>query len=73
MRRRIPWFRALLIGVGVGLLATPASYVVALTVSPTLTPDGHRVMPIAHVGFALVFGAIASVFAAVCVARAGRR
>jgi len=71
-QRKIPWLRVLFTGVTVAVLATPASYFLALTVSPTLRPDGHRVMPIGQVGFALLSGAVLALISAVLVARVGQ-
>jgi hypothetical protein len=67
-RARIRWLRVLLTGLIVALAATPAAYHLALIVRPTLTPDGHRVMPIPHVAFALLVGPLLGLLAAVLVA-----
>jgi len=59
--------RALLAFVVVGGAALPVLYMLAITVVPNRTPDGHPVMPIGQVGFAIlgapVAGAVAGYFA----------
>jgi hypothetical protein len=64
---RFRYLRALLAVVLVGGVALPLLHFVALTVHPPRTPDGHPVMPIGQVGFAILFapvlGAIAGYFA----------
>ena len=72
-RARTPWLRVLLTGLIVALAATPAAYFLAITVNPTLKPDGHRVMPIPQVGFALLVGPLLGLVAAVLVALKRRR
>jgi hypothetical protein len=49
---RRSWLRTLLAFVVVGGASWPLLYLVAVTVVPPRTPDGHPVMPIGQVFFA---------------------
>lgn len=72
-RRRIPWLRVAITGILVALLAPPALYLLALHVRPPITAQGHHVMPLAQVGFAVLFGGVLSVVAATLVGLVGRK
>ena len=72
-RARGSWLRALLTGLIVALGATPATYLIGVTVSPPVTADGHRVMPIAQVGFALLVGPLLGIVTGVLVAYRRRK
>ncbi len=68
--RRRAWLRVAAIGLAATALAIPAVYWLAVTVSPPLTPEGHRVMPLAQLGAAIVVGPLLGLVAGVLAARA---
>ena len=61
--------RALFAGVAVTAIFVPLLYNVLILVSPAITPDGHRVMPIGQALFALVFAPILGAGVALWVGR----
>ena len=69
-RGRRRWGLTLLAFVVAGTLALPALYWLAILVSPPVTSDGHPVMPIGQVAFAIV---LAPVLGAIVAYFAGRR
>jgi len=64
--------RGLLAFVVAGALAFPTLYWIAITIAPNRTSDGHPVMPMGQVAFALVFSPVAAAIAAYFAARPPR-
>jgi hypothetical protein len=65
-RRLFRYWRGILGFFVFGTFSLPLLYVIAIAVSPPMTSDGHPVMPIGQVAFAIVFapvvGAVAGYF-----------
>jgi hypothetical protein len=73
MRKVVRAALVLMSAVVAAAVAIPAAYFVAVSVSPPVTSDGHRVMPLGQVAVAVFSGTLLAVLAAVLVARRGPR
>jgi len=66
---RFRYGRAFLAFVAAGLVALPVVYMIAITLVPNVTSDGHPVMPIGQAAFAILVAPFVGGYAAY---RAGR-